>query len=102
LEAFFAARGWPYETSPLAGGRLDIRLGRHHGLSNGPNSVAQDLPSFLRYLREAPDAAIAADLREDDPERAIAERQARVASPVPQRRAPKDWRSALRKIIRRA
>jgi len=47
---------------------LDIRLGRHHGISIGKNKIYQSLVSFSKYLNERPGELVSIDLSRSDPE----------------------------------
>jgi len=53
---------------------LGIRLGRHHGLSMGPNRVEQRLADLVQLMREDEDAVREA-LADDDPELFLASRE---------------------------
>lgn len=62
-------------TTPSMGGwlcGLDIRLGRHHGLSAGVNRVDQDITGFFRYLADAREQDLRELAKYEDPEREIA------------------------------
>lgn len=61
--------------APSSGGwlnGLDIRLGRHHGLSAGVNRVEQDISGFFEYLLLASDLDLQRLKKYDDPELEIA------------------------------
>jgi glycosyltransferase involved in cell wall biosynthesis len=73
LPRLFGSLGYEFEPSAMSLENLDIRLGRHHGLGAGPNSVPQSLADFIEFLRRAPDREIAGHLASVDPELAIAE-----------------------------
>lgn len=51
LEKFFTVNGLGYETNHLSLSNLDIRLGRHHGIGSGPNTVLFPLPQFVTLLQ---------------------------------------------------
>ena len=50
---------------------LDIRLGRHHGFGEDPNSVGWSIKSFLNYLENREINDMKKDITHDDPERYI-------------------------------
>ena len=50
---------------------LDIRLGRHHGISVGANKISWNLQTFLQYLTQRDHAEICQDIQSDDPEVSI-------------------------------
>lgn len=50
---------------------LDIRLGRHHGLGDNRNSCGWSVESLVNYLMNQPRDKINADIKQNDPEKAI-------------------------------
>jgi hypothetical protein len=104
LRQLFEARGWRYPATPVSGYRLDYRLGRHHGLSSGPNRIEQDIGRFIELLSQLPDAELERYAAMDDPEQALAAQYS--ATPRPQLRRAASLKEALRhshfyKILRR-
>ena len=97
--------------APSSGGwlnGLDIRLGRHHGLSAGVNRVEQDIAGFLDYLNSATDADMQELNKCIDPELEIANIVAyapRFIRKVPMREVLQsmamNFMRALVKIVRR-
>jgi glycosyltransferase involved in cell wall biosynthesis len=63
---------------------LGIRLGRHHGISSGPNRVPMSVAELVAALAADDGAAAAAVAASDDPEMALAERLGAVDPAVPQ------------------
>jgi len=51
--------------------KLDIRLGRHHGISLGANKIGWNLHTLLQYLAERDYADMCQDIQNDDPEISI-------------------------------
>jgi hypothetical protein len=49
---------------------LDIRLGRHHGIGSGPNTVSMSLADFIGVLLDQEDV-VARALKQRDPEREV-------------------------------
>jgi hypothetical protein len=72
LRAVAAGRGLAYGDRSLTGSKLDIRLGRHHGIGHNRNSVPQTVSDFVAYLGARGDGEIAADATAEDPELAVA------------------------------
>lgn len=64
--------GTRHEPGRIAAADLDIRLARHHGVGDNPNSVDQPLVDFLHYLGTAGSDELARAAAESDPERAVA------------------------------
>ena len=52
---------------------LDIRLGRHHGLGNTPNSIPCSIDSFIDYLENRKFSSFKEDIFENDPERYLSD-----------------------------
>ena len=57
---------------PISGSGLDIRLGRHHGISSGPNNVGQTLNEFCLKLERLSDSELASMAGVSDPEATLA------------------------------
>ena len=75
-------------------GGLGIRLGRHHGISGGPNHVPMSLAAFVAALAGDP-AVLCAAAREEDPEAFLAAR-----APAPERAVDGSRRRrGLRRLI---
>jgi len=64
---------------------LNLRLGRHHGLSEGANRIPMHLGAFLRRLQQVDDALVE-EMSAPDPELAIAAARPSAADPVRRRR----------------
>ena len=71
LEEFFAAKGLDYETGCLSLSNLDIRLGRHHGIGSGPNTISNPLSEFLDLIRNQQKAINVAVRKHKDPEKEL-------------------------------
>lgn len=67
--------------APMALDGLNLRLGRHHGISTGANRVPMTLAALLHRL-EAVDAELAGALASDDPELALASMSGPQVTPV--------------------
>ena len=80
LAQLFARMGLPFAPGALALDGLDIRLGRHHGISIGDNRVPQTISDLLAYLASARPTEIAKDLSHPMPELAIAGRKQEAAA----------------------
>jgi hypothetical protein len=76
LDAFLLdlalGRGESLSQQPINALGLDIRLGRHHGISSGPNAVEQTVGAFCAQLLRMPDSEIASFAGAADPEVALA------------------------------
>ena len=83
LRQLFEARSWRYPATPVAGCRLDYRLGRHHGLSSGPNRIEQDIGRFIDLLRTLDQAELSELTALPDPENLLAKRYMDVPRRVP-------------------
>jgi glycosyltransferase involved in cell wall biosynthesis len=70
LEDFFLKMNLPFSRKGCLFSNLDIRLGRHHGIGKGPNTVLPSLYSFVKMLNESEmlDDAI---FNHSDPEKEI-------------------------------
>ena len=104
VDRFFSGCGWLPTTRDGWNEGLDIRLGRHHGLPAGVNSIDQDLGALFQHLLTMDDAQTARLLTAVDPEVRIAE-----LSPCAPRVAARDpmyfpmmIRQKLRAIIKLA
>ena len=86
--ALNGGRGWDGEALALE--KLDIRLGRHHGLADpGPNFLPQTVENLAAVLLSEPERVRAAMVH-DDPELELAgTRPSIAADPAPRRRR---WR----------
>jgi glycosyltransferase involved in cell wall biosynthesis len=71
-----------YAPERLAAANLDIRLGRHHGLGEGPNFLPMPLGSFLSLVLREPDTAREVAAGFPDPEGELARRYAGSAAPA--------------------
>lgn len=69
LETLFSANGWNYGMNGLLLSNLDIRLGRHHGIGSGPNTISSPLSQFLDLLQTQ--EHIVAVMTQQDPEREL-------------------------------
>jgi glycosyltransferase involved in cell wall biosynthesis len=68
---------------PLSDSKLDIRMGRHHGLAYGKNRVEQDIGAFIDLLQSSTEGALAAFASAVDPESDMA-----ALRPNPPRKIP--------------
>ena len=74
LQTFAAPYGWGgVSLDPINSSRLDIRLGRHHGISVGANRVELSISEFCRALSHMTDEDIRNLCRMADPELAVRE-----------------------------
>jgi hypothetical protein len=78
--------------APMALDGLNLRLGRHHGLSTGANRVPMTLGALLDRLDDADDPGLGDALTTADPELALADTQPEGAAP--RRRIALPWRRA--------
>jgi len=100
LENLARARGETLSLQPINELGLDIRLGRHHGIASGPNTVEQAVQSFCRQLTHLPDGDIARFAGASDPEAALARAAAvSIGSEGAPAAAQKDRRSALQNFV---
>ena len=83
---------------PINSSQLDIRLGRHHGISVGGNRVDLDVMRFSQILLELPDSVLEEFSRADDPESAL---QRFHAEPPPKAAFPSGKPGLLRRIFAR-
>jgi glycosyltransferase involved in cell wall biosynthesis len=75
LAQLAAGRGDDLSPLPVSSASLDIRLGRHHGLSVGQNRVEQTLRRFLLHLAAINDAEIQRLAAVPDPELHLQQRK---------------------------
>jgi len=83
LETLLGAPGSLPDMSRYALAHLDIRLGRHHGISEGPNNIAMSLEQWVDLAQDNPDAMAEAARTSPDPEKAIEQKVQRL--PITQR-----------------
>jgi glycosyltransferase involved in cell wall biosynthesis len=68
LRAYFAGQGIDY-AGRILGENLDLRMGRHHGNGEGPNSVNMSLEAFLEKAAKLTEEADSALISLADPEK---------------------------------
>ena len=71
LRPFLATNGPGVQTADLSLSSLDIRLGWHHGVGDGPNSVRASLPEFIDLLLTREPEVREVVTRSPDPEREL-------------------------------
>jgi glycosyltransferase involved in cell wall biosynthesis len=92
LDELFPGLGLADAQTYAAAG-LDIRLGRHHGISTGPNRVQMSVAELARLMHDDEAAVADAMLRHDDPEIALAPQLSREpVGAAPERRRLLPWR----------
>ena len=70
LARLFHAKGLQFEADHLSCSNLDIRLGRHHGIGSGQNTVSTPLCDFVAVLLNQREIWQRA-LKQPDPEREL-------------------------------
>jgi hypothetical protein len=78
--------------APMALDGLNLRLGRHHGLSTGANRVPMTLGALLDRLDDADEPGVCEALTTADPDLALGDTQP--AGAEPRRRIALPWRRA--------
>jgi len=72
LEQLAGQYGWgSLSNAPINPSHLDIRLGRHHGISSGANRVDQSLSQLCHALASLSDGALRSICDSEDPELAL-------------------------------
>ena len=74
LRDLFEQRGWKPPVGKTASANLDLRMGRHHGLSFGANRIPQDIGRFMEALMSLSDGDYKDIMDLPDPENALAAR----------------------------
>ncbi len=72
LKKVFDAKGKTFEPRDMALEQLDIRLGRHHGRGDNPNSINIPLIELARYLADVQPDELRPYMEQADPEIALA------------------------------
>jgi hypothetical protein len=93
--------GWgPLSNMPINPSRLDLRLGRHHGISSGANRVERSLARFCQGLATLSDGILRSICEDEDPELLLCQSCPPETSEETPTRAPVDApiRRALKKI----
>jgi hypothetical protein len=99
LDALFPGDGLG-DASAYSTSDLGIRLGRHHGLSSGPNRVPMSVAELVALLGSSEDEAVDALATHADPEMALAERGGGASDEAPEPAAA-SRRSRLGQLWRR-